>query len=177
MTTYHLEHRVPRPGERFINSLVRADGNPAINTVHADAMGGYSPRYVITEDRQGSDHPEAMLIRADGDLWARISPLLEDAYYQRLYCLQDGDIRPPEDFTEWEDVYDEVPEPEHPTADVIRIIEANLVDPLSETAPVIAIRQDSDSSDLFWYRTRGGSPVNPERITAWDDIDANGDNK
>jgi hypothetical protein len=179
MTRYHLEYRVPREGEQFLYGLVRADGDPAINTVHADTMGGYSPHYVITEDRPKSDHPEALLVRADGDLWVRIEPLLGVAYYQRLYCLQDGDNLAPEDFAEWEDVYDEVPEPEpeRPTADVIRIIEANLIDPLSETAPVLAIRQDSDSSDLFWYRTRGGSPVNPERITAWEDVVTNGDSK
>lgn len=170
MTTYHIEHRVPRPGERFLHRLARADGNPTINnTVPADAMGGYGPRYVLTPDRPQSDHPEALLIRAGGDLWARIEPLLGDAYYQRLYCLQDDNERAPQDFNEWEDVYDEVPEPEpeHPTSDII-LIKAIANDAGLVSLPVYALRRSTDDM----YTTPNFASIRPVDITAWDDIDA-----
>ena len=173
MPTYHLERRFPRKGERILSDMnVRCgDWNMSVFTNNGVAA---SSRYVITEDRPKSDHPEALLIRADGDLWARIEPLLGDASYQRLYCLQDGDNLAPEDFTEWEDVYDEVPEPEpeHPTADVI-LIKAIANDAGLVSLPVYALRRSTDDM----YTTPNFASIRPVDITAWEDVVTNGDSK
>lgn len=174
MTTYHLEHRVPRPYETYVlEAITTGFPSPDMVTTAVDVLPT-TPRYVITEDRQRGEHPEALLIRVNGELYARtyVSFSYEAVYSSVNDCanfLYAGDI------TEWEDVYDEVPEPEpepepeQPTADVIRITG---IDPDFRRAyevPTIAIRHDH--GDNAWYHTRSGSAIGSEYITAWDDID------
>lgn len=174
MTTYHLEHRSPSEGELYLPASLVASGS-AITHVARD--GFERPGYVLTEDRPKSDHPEALLIRADGTLWARINYPGGSYEYMPVPAEADG-IESPTHFTEWEDVYDEVPapepEPKSPTADVIRITGIDPDHWHAFDVPTIAIRQHAIGTT--WYRTTTGFSIAPEHITAWDDIDTGEEN-
>lgn len=175
MTTYHLEHRVPRPYETYVlDAITTGFPAPGMVTTAVDVLPT-TPRYVITPDRPRGKHPEALLIRVNGELYARtyVSFSYEAVYTSVNDCanfLYAGDI------TEWEDVYDEVPEPEpeQPTADVIRITGIDPDHYSASEAPTLAIRQNEGGD--AWYHTRRGFLITAEQITAWDDIDTNEEN-
>lgn len=180
MTTYHLEHRVPRSGERYIDrDLLAPDMRHTPVLEDNSDVKATIPQYVITEDRPKSDHPEALLIRVNGELYGRtyVSSSNEAVYTSVNVCTN---FQYASDITEWEDVYDEVtaPEPTRPTADVIRITALDPGHRHASDVPTIAIRQDQFDATDIWYRTRSGFLIDAERITAWDDIDTgDGDTK
>ena len=170
MTTYHLERRVPRPYETYVlEAITTGFPAPGMVTTAVDVLPT-TPRYVITPDRPRGEHPEALLIRVNGELYGRTYVSGSDeAVYTSVNDYENFQYAC--DITEWEDVYDEVPDPEpkHPTADVIRITGIDPSQPRFAAVPVIAIRQHV--LDVTWYRTVSGFVVKPELITAWDDID------
>ena len=58
------------------------------------------------------------------------------------------------------------PEPKHPTADVIRITGIDPSHPFSDNVPLLAIRQDG----VVWYCTSDRFIIDPEQITAWEEV-------
>lgn len=178
MTTYHLEHRVPRSGERYIDrDLLDPDMRHTPVLEDNSDVKATIPQYVITEDRPHGDHPEALLIRVGGTLYSRVTIDTGAVVY--------NSVTDPDNYhyntaiTEWEDVYDEVPEPKGPTTDLIRITALDPGHRHASDVPTIAIRQDQFDATDIWYRARSGFLIDAERITAWDDIDTdeNGGNK
>ena len=170
MTTYHLERRVPRPYETYVlEAITTGFPAPGMVTTAVDVLPT-TPRYIITPDRPRGKHPTALLIRVNGELYGRtyVPESNEVVYTSVNDCTN---FQYATDITEWEDVYDEVPaeepEPQHPTADVIRITGIDPSHRFVSEAPTLAIRRYDED---IWYYTSSGFVFSQESITAWDDI-------
>lgn len=173
MTTYHLERRPPRNGETYILEVITSGTLDPGMVATAVCDFPAASRYVITEDRPKSDHPEALLIRVNGELYGRTrNPETNGFVYMSVN--NDRDFQVAAYIDEWEDVYDEVPEPEpeHPTSDII-LIKAIANDAGLVSLPVYALRRSTDDM----YTTPNFASIRPVDITAWEDIDTNGDSK
>lgn len=171
---YHIEHRVPSKGESFIDKSSIDPRCPSAVILESSSDVSRVPQYVLAKNSPRGDHPSAMLIRVDEEVYGR-SRVSETGAVIYTSVNNSRDFHHASDITDWEDVYDENAHaiPPVPTAPVIRVNALSGDRYNNRATPFYAMRRQTDC----YYQDDRGALIRPGQITAWDDISTDGDEK